>query len=473
MEDDQRANAIPMLDRPPDGQRVVIIGGGFSGTMLAAKLARKGIGSTVIDAGRAGRGTAFSTSEEAHLLNVPAGRMGGWADDPGDFAEEIADEGYDEDDFVPRRRFGEYVSSILAQAVASGNAKVVRGDAVAAERGAAGWSVRLADGSRVEGSALVLAQGNQPPQLPPFARGVDEKYFVNDPWSDEGRDAISSAAGKGGDILLIGTGLTMVDMVLSLDEARLRGRITALSRRGLMPRAHADPSASSGGVAPVELDEIPRGSVKRLWEWLLHRGASVGWRAAVDSLRPHTQALWQALAPAEQRRFLRHIRPWWDVHRHRIAPEVAGRVKRLVQLGQLEIIAGRVTDMWVKDGMLDVSIKRRGRKQAGDHAFALAVNCTGPLGEISRSKDPLLQSLFAAGLARPDALDLGLEVDGRSRVLRDEPEGSTRDERQRMWALGPLTKGKYWEIVAVPDIRHQVAAVAEDIAEELADAVQS
>jgi uncharacterized NAD(P)/FAD-binding protein YdhS len=183
--------------------------------------------------------------------------------------------------------------------------------------------------------------------------------------------------------------------------------------------------------------------------------------------------LWQALGVSEQRRFLRHVRPWWDVHRHRIAPEVAGRIKRLVQLGQLEIVAGRVTDMWVKNGKLDVSIKRRGARQTEDHAFALAVNCTGPLGEISRSRDPLLTSLFEAGLAKPDALDLGLEVDGRSRVLRYEPRGSTQDERQRLWALGPLTKGRYWEITAVPDIRGQVAAVAEDIAEELEHALQS
>jgi uncharacterized NAD(P)/FAD-binding protein YdhS len=447
---------------------VIVVGGGFSGTMLAAKLARQGVGSILIDAGRAGRGTAFSTPEEAHLLNVPAGRMGGWADAPDDFAREVADEGYAADDFVPRRRFGDYIRAILDEAVASGRTRVVQGDAVAAEQGADGWSVRLADGSRIEGKALVLAQGNQPPQAPPFARGVDARHFVNDPWSDAGRAAIRAAAASGGDVLLIGTGLTMVDVVLSLDEARLRGRITALSRRGLAPRAHAD-----HGVAPVEFDEIPHGSVRKLWDWLQHRSASVGWRAAVDALRPHSQALWQALGISEQRRFLRHVRPWWDVHRHRIAPEVAGRIKRLVQLGQLEIVAGRVTDMWVKNGKLDVSIKRRGARQTEDHAFALAVNCTGPLGEISRSRDPLLTSLFEAGLAKPDALDLGLEVDGRSRVLRYEPRGSTQDERQRLWALGPLTKGRYWEITAVPDIRGQVAAVAEDIAEELEHALQS
>ncbi|MCL6739855.1 FAD/NAD(P)-binding protein [Sphingomonas sp. RB56-2] len=439
-------------------QRVVIVGGGFSGTMLAAELARKGVRSTVIDAGRAGKGTAFSTPEEAHLLNVPAGRMGGWADQPGDFARAVAGEGFDAQDFVPRRRFGEYVSSILDEAKASGLVQVVVGDAIAARQGGTGWTVELAGGSRVEGQALVLAQGNQPPQQLPFARGVDEKYFLNDPWSEEGRAAIVRAAASGGDVLLIGTGLTMVDVVLSLDEARLRGRITALSRRGLAPRAHAD-----HGSAPVELDEIPHGSVRKLWDWLLHRGASVGWRAAIDAIRPHSQALWQALTTAEQARFLRHIRPWWDVHRHRIAPEVAGRIKRLVQLGQLEIVAGRVTDMWIKDGKLEVSIKRRGRRDTVDHDFALAVNCTGPLGEISRTRDPLLKGLFEAGLARPDALDLGLDVDGRSRI----------SAAPNAWALGPLTKGRYWEITAVPDIRGQVAAVADDIVKELGDAVQS
>jgi uncharacterized NAD(P)/FAD-binding protein YdhS len=161
------------------------------------------------------------------------------------------------------------------------------------------------------------------------------------------------------------------------------------------------------------------------------------------------------------------------VHRHRIAPEVGGRIKRLVQIGRLEIVAGQVTDMWVKDNKLDVSIKRRGKRQADDHKFVLAINCTGPLGAISRSKDPLLASLFEAGFAKPDALDLGLEVDEQSRVLRYEATASTQDERQMLWALGPLTKGKWWEITAVPDIRGQVAAVANDIAEELDNAVQS
>jgi uncharacterized NAD(P)/FAD-binding protein YdhS len=383
--------------------------------------------------------------------------MGAWADKPGDFAEAVAPEGYDPQQFVPRRRYGDYLGQILRKARDSGLVTLISDDAAAAEQSATGWSVRMADGSQVQAKVLVLAQGNQAPASLPFARGVPNELFVNDPWSEAGREAVLRAAASGGDVLLIGTGLTMVDVVLSLDEARHRGRITALSRRGLAPRAHAD-----HGVAPVTLEEVPQGSLKRLWRWLLDRGAAVGWRAAVDSLRPHSHVVWRSLSGAEQRRFLRHVRPWWDVHRHRIAPQVADRIRRLVQLGQLEIVAGRVTDMWAKDGRLDVAIKRRGKREATDQSFALAINCTGPLGSISASEDPFLKGLFDAALAHPDALDLGIEVDARSRIVGGD----------RAWAIGPLSKGAFWEITAVPDIRGQVAHVADDIAEDLNNAVQ-
>lgn len=435
-----------------DGPAVVIVGGGYSGTMVAAELARRGVSSLLVDgSGREGRGTAYSTPEPAHLLNVIAAKMGAWADKPEDFADEVARE-YEPQDFVPRRRYGEYLAGILAEVRGSGLVSLASSEARGAEPTVDGWSVALADGSRVSARALVLAQGNQAPQLPPLARGLPPDLFVNDPWSESGRRAIMKAAGSGGDVLLIGTGLTMIDMVLTLDEARLRGRITALSRRGLVPRAHAD-----HGVAPVTLEEVPLGSLKRLWRWLLNRGAAVGWRAAVDSLRPHSHVIWQSFSHAEQRRFLRHVRPWWDVHRHRIAPEVSGRIKRLVQLGQLEIVAGRVTDMWPENHQLGVAIQPRAKAEAVEHRFALVVNCTGPLGSISASADPLLASLFGQDLAHPDALDLGIEVDGVSRIAGAE----------RAWAVGPLSKGRFWEITAVPDIRGQVAQVAYDIAEEL------
>jgi uncharacterized NAD(P)/FAD-binding protein YdhS len=242
----------------------------------------------------------------------------------------------------------------------------------------------------------------------------------------------------------------MVDLVLSLDAAGHHGKIVALSRRGLIPRSHAD-----FDPAPVDLDEVPLGSVRGLWRWLRRRSAEVGWRAAVDSLRPHSHPLWQSLDAEQQRRFLRHARPWWDVHRHRIAPELARTVASLVGEGRLEVIAGRILAVREKDDGLDVEIRRRRASGPEAMRFDYAFNCTGPLHAISRTRDPLLRGLLDAGQVRPDDLGIGLTVDEQSRA------------GQRLWALGPLTKGRYWEIVAVPDIREQAATVAEDIEREL------
>jgi uncharacterized NAD(P)/FAD-binding protein YdhS len=192
-----------------------------------------------------------------------------------------------------------------------------------------------------------------------------------------------------------------------------------------------------------------------LWRWLRRRSAEVGWRAAIDSLRPHSHALWQGLDLDQQRRFLRHARPWWDVHRHRIAPQVAARIHDMVAEGLLEIVAGRVIAANPADGGLEVEIRRRGSDRSSSERFDYVINCTGPLHVMEQTHDPLLRGLLDSGVVRPDHLGIGLQVDEHSRA------------GNRLWALGPLTKGRYWEIIAVPDIRGQAAAIAEDIAREL------
>jgi uncharacterized NAD(P)/FAD-binding protein YdhS len=435
-------------DRVP----VAIIGGGFSGTILAAQLARRGIASALVDgSGRVGKGVAYSTSEPAHLLNVRAEGMSAWAGEPDHFAARFAEEGGDKRGFAQRRLFGRYVGEILDEAVASGLTRTIAASATKASRDAGEWAVELDDGSIVESDALVLAIGNQEPEPLRALAGAGDR-FVSNPWGADARAAVGELVASGEDALLVGTGLTMVDLVLSLDAAGHRGRIVALSRRGLVPRSHAD-----FDPAPVDRDDVPTGNLTALWRWLRRRGAEVGWRAAVDSLRPYSQSLWRNLDAGQQRRFLRHARPWWDVHRHRIAPEVGQTLLRLIGEGRLEILAGRITGARRTDQGIDVEYRRRGANEARTSHFAYAFNCTGPLHSITQTRDPLLRSLLDAGQIESDQLGIGLEVDDHSRAAGGE----------RLWALGPLTKGRHWEIIAVPDIREQAAAVAEDIAREL------
>ncbi|HET7606107.1 MAG TPA: FAD/NAD(P)-binding protein [Sphingomicrobium sp.] len=427
-----------------------MVGGGASGTILAVQLARRGIGSMLIDgSGRVGRGVAYSTTEPVHLLNVRAEGMSAVAGEPDHFANRFAAEGGEPRGFAQRRLFGRYLGELLKDAEASGHTHVVHASAVGAERSDGRWRIALNDGSVIDAAAVALATGNQEPGGLRAFEAAGKRYIAN-PWGGDARAAVEDLAASGGDALLVGTGLTMVDLVLSLDSAGHQGTILALSRRGQAPRAHAD-----FVPAPVEANEVPQASLRAMWRWLRRRSAEVGWRAAVDSLRPYSHALWQSLDTGEQERFLRHARPWWDVHRHRIAPEVAATVARTIGEGRLRVMAGRIVGAAETPDGIEVELRSRGADASRRMTFAYAFNCTGPLHSIGRTRDPLLRSLLEKGEARPDQLGIGLQVDAQSRA------------GERLWALGPLTKGRYWEIVAVPDIREQAAAVAADMAREL------
>src|SRR5689334_19080474 len=245
---------------------VAIVGGGASGTILAAQLARRGIESVLIDgSGRAGVGVAYSTTEPVHLLNVRAEGMSAIAGDNDHFVRRFEAEGGDRRGFAERRLFGRYLREILGDAVDEGQTRVEQSTAVAARREGDAWQVELDNGELVTADALALAIGNQDPEpLRVFAGAGDR--FVNNPWADDARSAVRDLIETGSSALIIGTGLTMVDLVLSLDAAGYQGRIVALSRRGQIPRGHAD-----FDPAPVPLDDVPQGHVGRMWRWLRKR----------------------------------------------------------------------------------------------------------------------------------------------------------------------------------------------------------
>jgi len=377
--------------------------------------------------------------------------MSALADDPDHFVRRFEAEGGNRKGFAERRLFGRYLREMLSDATDKGCASIEQSTAVSARRDGGTWHVELDDGRTVSAAALALAIGNQDPEPLRALAGAGDR-FVNNPWAEDSRNAVDDLVENDGSALLVGTGLTMVDLVLSLGAAGYQGRIVALSRRGQIPRAHADFEP-----APVGLEDVPQGHVGKLWRWLRERSAQVGWRAAVDSLRPHSHALWQSLDVNQQKQFMRHARPWWDVHRHRIAPQVAATVHGMISSGQLEIAAGRIVRATQAPDGMEVELRRRGSQESSKERFAYAFNCTGPLHAMEKTKNTLLRGLLDAGEVKPDQLDIGLTVDENSRA------------GNRLWALGPLSKGRYWEIIAVPDIREQAAQVAEDIARSFAE----
>ena len=395
-----------------------------------------------------GRGIAYSTTEAAHLLNVPAEGMSAVAGEPDHFADRFRMEGGESSGFAQRRFFGTYLGEILDRAVASGHVQLIEATAVNSERSGGNWSVTLDNGSSIKAKALVVAAGNQEPDSLSAFAGVDRRFIAN-PWGGAAGAAVHALTRSGEPVLVVGTGLTMVDLALSLDASGYQGKITAVSRRGLIPRSHRECE-----LAPIAENDLPNGLLP-LFRWLRRRSAQVGWRAAIDSLRPYSHALWQGLSSEEQRRFLRHTRPWWDVHRHRVAPEVGATIARMIAEGRLEIVAGRIVAAHQLGSGLRVKYRRRGSSLVHEMTFAFGFNCTGPLHSITRSSNPLLRSLLDSGAVKPDHLGIGLIVDDDSKA------------GDHLWALGPLTKGRYWEIIAVPDIRDQAARVAENIALEL------
>ncbi|WP_242126542.1 FAD/NAD(P)-binding protein [Sphingobium sp. Sx8-8] len=431
-----------------------IIGGGFSGTLLAINLLRHGaLRVTMVErhADRLGRGLAYGAAQAGHILNVRAANMSALPDQPRHFADWLASARLgQEGSFATRRGYGAYLCAMLdeVRALARDRLTVLADEAVDLQTLDDGVRIALRSGTIVTSDVAALAPGNLPPHdLPAFA-GLGGPAYINDPWAAD----IAQDLKADDRILLLGTGLTAVDCALSLDGAGFRGPIIALSRRGLAPHSHGPATACPPG------GDRPQGPLSALVRALRTRSKDVGWRNAVDALRPFTQDMWRAASAEERRRFLRHLRPYWDVHRHRIAPQVADRLAAMQAEERLRIYAAKVTKADPDGRGLTVHLRRRGEGRTEQLSVARVINCTGPLGDLRGARDPLLKRLTERGDIRPDPLSIGIDVDRQCHAIARN--GSAQ---QRLFVVGPMTRGAHWEIVAVPDIRRQVWALAREI----------
>lgn len=436
----------------PNGPRVAVVGAGFSGLLTAIHLLRldPAVRVALIERRRVfGPGVAYDTGNPEHLLNVRLDRMSAFPDRPDHLADWLAEQPAwrAQDGFITRGVYGDYLKALLDQALdgAPGRLDLIQGEVAAARFVDAGWRLTTDDGRQIAADALVLALGNLEPASPP---GVDEALrrapnYVENPWR------LSPDVADGArNILLIGAGLTMIDVALSL--RRPGRRMVALSRHGLLPRAHML-------ATPAPSDVVFAGGPAAVLRQVRQASRDQDWRGVIDHLRLSARDLWRGWTEAERRRFLRHVRPLWDVHRHRLSPGVAREAASMLASGDLTVLAGKLAETLPGDP-IDVAWRPRGRRRAIRERFDLVVNCTGPLGAIGQSREPLIVDLLAAGHILPDPLGLGVLTDDTGR-LGHRPGV----ESGAIYAIGPLTRGAFWEITAVPDLRIQAQELARRI----------
>jgi uncharacterized NAD(P)/FAD-binding protein YdhS len=452
---------------------VVIVGGGFSGTMVAVHVLRNTSASlsvAIIDRGALpGRGRAYSSPHRFHLLNVPAGEMSAWPDAPDDFlcwARKNYDASVQSRSFPPRSVYGDYIASLLARTVAEcahDRFQWIQDEALSLHRRKGKLAVQVKIGLEVSTRAVVVATGNFPPANPGMPElKASASLYSQVPWAADALETLPAS----GSVLLIGSGLTSVDLIMALKSKGFRGVIHVLSRQGLFPRPrrHVREDETWPSFWNETSPRTARGLLRLIRNQVQAASEKgIDWRCVFDSLRPVAQNIWRSMPLEEQRRFLRHARAYWDVHRHRVAPEIGDVLADMQTEGQVRLHTGTITGY--SEDRSRAGIRYWDRKSRTEKILYAnrVINCTGSESDCRRIDESFIVSLLVQGFARPDRVFLGLDVDEHGALLDSEGEAS-----HPLYAIGPTRKGCLWETTTVPEIRVQAASLAQILTQTLA-----
>ena len=453
---------------------VLIIGGGLSGTMLAVQLLRlPGRRQILVIEPRAelGRGEAYSAVELGHTLNGNAARMSVDPDNPDDLTqwltEHIAAGGWPESAeqavpiselFPPRGLFGVYAQQRLAEAKARSASTVehVRAEVIDVQVDADSTLLTLDNGQRLRGNFAVLATGMFPAARTPQTHSSGVNAAAVDPWDV----ATMRRMDPRSTVLIIGSGLTMVDAVVSLEQAGHRGPIEIFSRHGLLPHVRRQPPAWDDFLAADPALRSPRQLLRELRrQCTIAQAQGIDWQAPLDTVRAHIGRLWSQASEREKRQFVRHVRPWWESHHHRSPPLSAQLVARLHEEGRLRIRAASFKGLVPAQSGVTIAVRQRGEQTLTQVTGAALINSSGIEYDWRRVARPLPQQLLKRGLIQPGPLALGIAADASGAVLDAQGQVSAR-----LFAMGPPLRGMWWESTAVTDVALQAKALASKLA---------
>ena len=401
---------------------------------------------------------AYGTHSSQHLLNVPAGNMSAFDEHPNhflDFARTI-DPHVSPGSFVSRHLYGDYLEWILNEAERMAPVstelnriycQVTNITQALTDKSAI---VTLQSGETITADKIILALGHFPANNPAL---VDSQFyktdrFLNDPWDHTRLDAIPSRS----PVLLLGTGLTAIDVAMTLLGRNPDREIIAISRRGLLPQPHrhvAKKPEGSGFKSIWGDADTVRMQIRRLREYCEMLSKHGGdWREALALLRPVTAEIWTAYSEKERRRFLRHVQPYWDTHRHRLAPAIADKLTEALSSGKVRIIAGRLLEINKSADQVRVTFRQRGSTKTRTEYPQYVINCTGPCSHPRQTNSELIHQLLNDNMLRIDSLGLGIDVAPDCSVINSSGEAS-----ENLFYIGPWLRAAYWEATAVPDLR--------------------
>jgi uncharacterized NAD(P)/FAD-binding protein YdhS len=434
---------------------IVVIGGGASAALIAWNLAHhhQRTCTVVAPADRPAFGLAYATPSLKNLLNVAAGGMSADPDDPHHFLDWMRENVAADttpDTFVPRAIFGLYLRHLYCAAAP----EHVRDTAIGCHKKGGAYSITLAGGGTIRARHVVLACGHfDPARLPGIPPELDATgRYHHDAWAD----GVFRGIGPDEEVVLIGTGLTTVDVVLRLRENGHRGRITAVSRHALFPEQHAPHTTLPAPVFEPGTTPPTARAYLRAFHAALRRG--MDWRSAVDSMRPVLNDLWLALPDVEKLRFRQHLQRRWEIRRHRMAPHIADIIDAERQAGSLSVLDGYVGKVVATGNRLRVTA--RGAGDSFDVDAGHVINCTGPSLNYRIAASPLLRAMLDAGDIVPGFAGAGLRCTLAGALIDRAGHAATE-----LFSIGPARLGVLFESIAIPEIRQQ----ARDLATLLAD----
>lgn len=447
---------------------ITIIGSGFSGSLVAHHLVEKSTGPlriTMIDrGGKFGRGIAYSTMDHAHLLNVPARNMSALPKPSDHFESWLKTRGHfrNETIFYPRSLYGEYIRSILAYSVAAASSKgievqLLSEEVVGVEKlNQDRFSVSTGNGQKWETDVVVFALGLFPPGgfTKAYPCLMDNPRYISMFWTNPIFPLIPSKATIG----IIGTGLSMIDAVLSLESRGHTGKIFAFSRNGFLPKVHEILNPSYRLDVPITAQSNPlnlfrfiKAELKRIDH------INVKWTDVIDSLRPITNQIWIQWNTSQKKQFLRRLRPYWNTHRHRMAPEVGKKINSMQQAELFEVIAARIRSIESNTKSISIQFQHKGKEELSSKSVDYLIDCSGPESDFRNLSEPLIFSILNNTDFQVDPTGMGLTA----------VNPKTRDKAKRAFMIGPLNKGELFETTAVPELRVQAEDLADNILDQL------